>query len=92
VPPVLSAIAAKNQGVVEVLAAARQHLAFLQGTEDGAARLRRRAEQELSSALREHIRERAAAVLERTAGTLVDRIVSRELDPYDAAEEVLRQA
>lgn len=92
VPPVLSAIAAKNQGVVEVLAAAREHLAHLQGTEDGAARLRRRAEQELSSALRENIRVRAAAVLERQVGSLVDRIVARELDPYDAAEEILGPA
>ncbi len=92
VPPVLSAVAAKNQGVTEVLAAARRHLEHLHGTEDGAARLRRRAEQELSSALRERIRERAATVLDRELGTLVDRIVARELDPYDAAEAVLVQA
>jgi len=92
VPPVLSAVAPKNQGVAEVLAAARRHLAHLHGTEDGAARLRRRAEQELSSALRERIRESAAAVLDRELGPLVDRIVARELDPYDAAEAVLGKA
>jgi LAO/AO transport system kinase len=90
VPPVLSAVASKNQGVLEVLHASRRHLAHLQGTEDGAARTRRRAEQELASALREHIRERAAAVLEREIGGLLDRIVARELDPWDAAEEVMR--
>lgn len=92
VPPVLQAVAPKNQGVAEVLAAARRHHAYLTGTEDGALRLRRRAEQELSSALREQIRERAAGVLEQDLHGLVERIVARELDPYDAASEILRRA
>jgi len=89
VPPVLSTVASKSEGVAEVLAAARRHAAFLQGTEDGTKRLRRRAEQELLSAIREQIRERAGEVLAARRDELIDRILARAIDPYDAAEELL---
>jgi LAO/AO transport system kinase len=89
IPSVLQTVAAKNQGVDEVLAAVQQHLEHLHASDDGAQRLRRRAEHELYTAVRERLGERAAAVLEAQRAALTDRILSRELDPYDAAEEVL---
>jgi LAO/AO transport system kinase len=89
IPPVLQTVAAKNQGLAEVEGATARHLAFLTTTEDGAKRLLQRAEQELFSALRERVRERAASLLEGRQADLTARIVARELDPYDAADELL---
>jgi LAO/AO transport system kinase len=91
-PPILKTVATTGLGVAEVVAAIgtfRDHAAGEQ-----AARRRERSEYRL----RELVSQRFMAHLEQDVlgegefGVLVDRIASRELDPYTAANQLLQRA
>jgi LAO/AO transport system kinase len=89
-PPVVKTVAAKGEGVEEVLAALEKHRAWL--TESGRldARRRGRAADEIEAiavtTLRERIGDlRDGSLLDQLAG----RVVAGETDPYSAADELV---
>src|SRR4051812_27281364 len=91
-PPVIKTVATSGAGVPELVAAIadfRAHSASVQAT-------RRKTRSEYR--LRELVSHRFMDHLEREIlasgelGTIVDRIAARELDPYTAANDLLRRA
>ena len=91
-PPIVKTVATTGQGVPELVAAIAQFRAHSDGVQ--ASRRRTRSEYRL----RELVSQRFMAHLERqvlAAGELsaiVDRIASREVDPYTAANDLLSRA
>lgn len=90
-PPIVLTAAAAEEGIDELWEAVRAHEAHLR-TGD---RLERRRRERFGAEIREIVGERLKAALEDAAGAdvldkLTDRVVARELDPYSAAEELLR--
>jgi LAO/AO transport system kinase len=91
-PPILKTVATTGQGVPELvasIAAFREHSRSTQA-------VRRRSRSEYR--LRELVSHRFMEHLEREVletgelGTVVDRIASRQLDPYAAADDLLQRA
>jgi LAO/AO transport system kinase len=89
-PPVVKTVAARGEGVEEVLAALEKHRAWL--TESGHldAKRRERAADEIEAiavtTLRERIGDlRDGSLLDQLAG----RVVAGETDPYSAADELV---
>jgi len=91
-PPVLKTVATTGAGVPELVAAIEQFRAHSDDTQ--AARRKTRSEYRL----RELVSHRFMDHLEREVlgtgelASMVDRIATRELDPYTAANELLRRA
>jgi LAO/AO transport system kinase len=90
-PPIVRTVATTGQGVDDLAAA----IARFRGTNSArAGRRRLRGEQRL----RDRIAERTLQFVERdvlTAGemtAIVERIAARQLDPYTAADEILKRA
>jgi LAO/AO transport system kinase len=91
-PPVLKTVATTGAGVAEVVDAIAQFRAHSEGAQAG----RRKTRSEYR--LRELVAHRFMDFLERDVltrgelGSIVDRIAARELDPYSAANDLLRRA
>jgi LAO/AO transport system kinase len=91
-PPIVPTVATTGQGVDDLVAAVARFRAAAQPLE----RSRRRLRGEYR--LRERLADRTVHHIERavlSAGELaaiVDRIAARELDPYTAADDILRRA
>jgi LAO/AO transport system kinase len=89
-PPIIRAVAMRDQGTAELAAAVERHRAHLHASGQQAARDRERASREFQLIIQEAALERLRA---RFAGTawelLVDQIAAREIDPYTAAAELL---
>jgi LAO/AO transport system kinase len=89
-PPILPAVALRDEGSAEVAAAIERHMAYLRASADFAARQRQRAAHEFQLIVQEAALERARARVPADAWeALVDRIARREIDPYTAAAELL---
>ena len=91
-PPILPTVATTGSGIPELVAAIAQFRAYAGATQ--AARRKTRSEYRL----RELVAHRFMDHLERDVlasgelGSIVDRIATRELDPYSAANDLLRRA
>jgi LAO/AO transport system kinase len=89
-PPILPAIAMREEGIAEIAAAVERHLAHLASSGHKAERERERAAHGFQLVVQEAA---LARVRDRLAGTgwdaLVARIAAREIDPYTAAEQLL---
>ena len=91
-PPIVKTVATTGQGLSELLEAIGRFRAHSLGTQ--AARRRTRSEYRL----RELVSQRFMDHLERQVlttgelGTIVDRIAAREVDPYSAANDLLKRA
>jgi GTPase len=91
-PPIVKTVATTGQGIPALIEAIAQFRAHSLATQ--AARRRTRSEYRL----RELVSQRFMELLERQVltpgelGAIVDRIASRELDPYSAANDLLRRA
>jgi LAO/AO transport system kinase len=89
-PPIVPAIAIRDQGIAEIAAAVERHRAHLHASGQQATRDRDRAGREFQQIIQEAALEQLRA---RYAGTaweaLVSRIAARELDPYTAAAGLL---
>jgi LAO/AO transport system kinase len=88
-PPVLRTVAARAEGVDDVLAALDAHREWLDRSGERARRRRARAEAEIEAIALEQHRSRigdirGAAGLPR----LAERVLAGELDPYRAADEL----
>jgi LAO/AO transport system kinase len=85
-PPVCRTVAARGEGVEDVVTAIDGHRAWLESSGEGVARRRRRAEGEIEAIALEKVRVR----LDRAAvAAFADRVVAGLLDPYAAAEQAL---
>ena len=91
-PPIVKTVATTGQGIPELVEAIAQFRTHSQGVQ--ASRRRTRSEYRL----RELVSQRFMDHLERQVlspgelGTIVDRIATREVDPYSAANDLLRRA
>lgn len=93
-PPILKVVAAKSQGVDELVQAIEQHRAFLDETGLRKEKERSRAAMQFVALLRERLLRGALAKLERERGRLdevASRIAARQADPYALAEELASQ-
>jgi LAO/AO transport system kinase len=89
-PPIVPAVALRDQGIADVAAAIERHLEHLQANGGLAEQQRQRAAREFQLIAQEAALERARArVSDAGWDALVERIARRELDPYSAAEEIL---
>jgi len=91
-PPILPAVAMREEGIAQLAAAVERHLAHLSATGQKAERERARAAREFQLIVQEAALERMRARL-ADAGwdALVAKIAAREIDPYTAAAELLNQ-
>jgi len=92
-PPIQKTVSTRREGIPELAAAILAHRAYLEQTGRLATRERERAAAELETIIQQEALRRVLAA-SRAEGlrALVDRIVARELDPYGAAQELLRGA
>src|SRR5690242_5457321 len=89
-PPILPAVAMREEGIVAIADAVDRHLQHLRAAGRLAAREQARAARELQLIVQETALERVRArVTGDTWDAFVGRIARRELDPYTVAEELL---
>jgi len=89
-PPIIKTVALQDSGVPELVTTIEQHRAFLLQSGLWRARERVRAANELESIVRLRMLEKLAGLIPSTSlQTIVDQIVSRTLDPYTAADQLL---
>ena len=90
-PPVLMATASTGEGIDEVWAAVREHRGQAEASGALAAKRRARLLREAESLAAERFRVRASQALEDDP-SLGDDLAERRIDPYGAAQELLRRA
>ena len=89
-PPIIKTVALQDNGVPELVAAIEQHRAFLVRSGLWGARERVRAANELEGIVRRRMLQKLAALVPQASlHGIVDQIVSRALDPYTAADQLL---
>ncbi|MGW4027862.1 methylmalonyl Co-A mutase-associated GTPase MeaB [Streptomyces sp. NPDC004838] len=89
-PPIVKTVAFRAEGVDEVVEALEKHRAWMEEHGVLAERRRRRAAGEVETIAVTALRTRIGDLHgDRRLGTLADRIVSGELDPYRAADELI---
>ena len=89
-PPIIKTVALQDGGVPELVTAIEEHRSFLLHSGLWGARERVRAANELESIVRQRMLEKLAALVPLTSlHDIVDQIVSRALDPYTAADQLL---
>jgi LAO/AO transport system kinase len=91
-PPVVRAVAARAEGVGDVVAALDGHRDWLDRRGERARRRRTRAESEIEAIALDHLRRRIGD-LRGAAGLprLAEQVLAGELDPYGAADELTAQ-
>jgi LAO/AO transport system kinase len=88
-PPVVRAVAARREGVADVVAALDAHREWLDRTGERARRRRARAEAEIEAIALEQIRSRIGDLRGgHGLPQLAERVLAGELDPYGAADEL----
>lgn len=89
-PPVLQTVASEGKGIEELWAAVDKHREFLTGSGVLGERRRKRTADELREIVVRRIEQRAKQV---SGGDdfdrVLDAVLSRDIDPYSAAEEIL---
>jgi LAO/AO transport system kinase len=89
-PPILRTVAPKGDGVDAVIEAVREHRSFLEGSGLLASRRAHRLLEELREIIVRRL-EREARDLVDAGGhkAIVERVQAREVDPYEAAEQIV---
>ncbi|MGA4800830.1 methylmalonyl Co-A mutase-associated GTPase MeaB [Streptomyces lavendulocolor] len=89
-PPIVKTVAARGEGVDEVVEALEKHRAWMEERGVLAERRRARAAHEVETIAVTALRERIGDLHgDRRLDTLSERIVAGELDPYAAADELV---
>ncbi|WP_213454230.1 methylmalonyl Co-A mutase-associated GTPase MeaB [Rhizomonospora bruguierae] len=89
-PQVVRAVAARGEGIEDVLAAVDKHRGWLADTGELRARRVRRAAAEVEAIALGTLRERLGSVRHGTAlESLAEKVADGELDPYAAADRLL---
>lgn len=91
-PPVLKAIATQGAGIAPLAQAIAEHAAYLERSGQGQQNDQARAARELHQAVREALWERFLAQAGSELAAAVQRVRDRQIDPYTAAEQLLRDA
>ena len=90
-PPVLKTCAVRGEGIEELLSAADAHWQYQRDSGLHALRERERVAEELRRILRSTLLERVLArIPEDALAETVEQVASRRLDPYAAAEALIR--
>ena len=89
-PPIVKTVAARGEGLDEVVAALEKHRAWMEERGVLAERRAKRAAREIETIAVTALRERIGSLSgDRRLGALAERIVSGALDPYAAADELV---
>jgi LAO/AO transport system kinase len=89
-PPIVKTVAAKGQGVDELVEALEKHRAWMDEHGELALRRRRRAAQEVETIAVTALRSRFGDLHgDRRLDALAARVASGDLDPYTAADELI---
>lgn len=89
-PPIVKTVAARGEGIDEVVASLEKHRAWMEEHGVLADRRRRRAALEVEHIAVTTLRERIGDLHgDRRLDALADRIVAGDLDPYRAADELV---
>ncbi|MBQ0984047.1 methylmalonyl Co-A mutase-associated GTPase MeaB [Streptomyces sp. F63] len=89
-PPIVKTVAARGEGVDEVVEALEKHRAWMEERGALAERRRARAAREVETIAVTALRERIGDLRgDRRLGALAERIVDGTLDPYTAADELV---
>jgi len=91
-PPIVKTVAARGEGIAEVVEALEKHRAWLAETGRLATRRRARAAAEIEAIAFAVLRSRFGSLHgDSRIGALADRVVEGTLDPFTAADELLEQ-
>ncbi|MER7769302.1 methylmalonyl Co-A mutase-associated GTPase MeaB [Kitasatospora sp. NPDC096140] len=89
-PPIVKTVAARGEGVDEVVEALEKHRAWLEEHGELAVRRRRRAAEEIEAIALAELRARIGDLRgDRHLAALAERVAAGELDPYGAADELV---
>ncbi|MEU9043499.1 MULTISPECIES: methylmalonyl Co-A mutase-associated GTPase MeaB [unclassified Kitasatospora] len=89
-PPIVKTVAARGEGVDEVVEALEKHRAWLEEHGELAVRRRRRAAEEIEAIALAELRARIGDLRgDRHLAALAERVANGELDPYGAADELV---
>jgi LAO/AO transport system kinase len=88
-PPILRCVAARGDGVTELIGALDRHRAWVETTDAGRARLRLRLAEQMREALREALIGVAVADLGARIDEAVQGVEARRVDPYTATENLV---
>ncbi|GHJ36093.1 methylmalonyl Co-A mutase-associated GTPase MeaB [Streptomyces sp. TS71-3] len=89
-PPIVKTVAARQEGVEEVVEALEKHRAWMEERGVLAERRLARAAKEIETIAVTALRERIGDLHgDRRVGALAERVVGGELDPYGAADELV---
>ncbi|MFF4404442.1 methylmalonyl Co-A mutase-associated GTPase MeaB [Streptomyces sp. NPDC001262] len=89
-PPIVKTVAARGEGIDEVVEALEKHRAWMEERDVLADRRRRRAAHEVETIAVTALRERIGDLRgDRHLPALAERVVGGELDPYAAADELV---
>jgi LAO/AO transport system kinase len=89
VPLIGRTVATRNQGIAELLGMLEKHRAWLETTEQGAARRAARLREALDTQLRDALIEEALRALGPEMERMEEAVARREIDPYTAAERLV---
>jgi LAO/AO transport system ATPase len=93
-PPIVKTVASrdKDNGIDEVLAKIEAHREWLESSGEGQRRRAERAAREVEAIALASLRERMGDVHGSAAlGSLADKVVAGEIDPYSAADDLVAQ-
>lgn len=91
-PPIVQTVAARGEGVDELVERLSQHFAWLTGTGELSRRRRARARDEIEAIAITGLRERLGrAYGEDRLDGLADEVVEGNLDPYTAADHLIEE-
>ncbi|CAN5321957.1 methylmalonyl Co-A mutase-associated GTPase MeaB [soil metagenome] len=91
-PPILSTVASRSEGIEDVVKALDKHRRWLDDTGERDRRQQARAAAEIEAIAVAALRERMGDVHGSAAlGTLAQRVVGGEIDPYAAADTLIDQ-
>ncbi|MFB7670723.1 methylmalonyl Co-A mutase-associated GTPase MeaB [Kitasatospora purpeofusca] len=89
-PPIVKTVAARGEGVDEVVEALEKHRAWLEEHGELVVRRRRRAAQEIEAIALAALRARIGDLHgDRQLAALAERVVAGELDPYGASDRLV---
>ena len=92
-PPIHKTVATRREGIPELAEAILAHRAHLEETGGLAQRERERAVAEMETIIQQVSLRRVLARTDRVQlAALIERIVSRELDPYTASQQLLERS
>jgi LAO/AO transport system kinase len=92
-PPIVRTTALRGEGIEELAAAIERHRAWAAESGERERRRHEAARAEVEALLREELlRQTAERVGQERIAAAVERVAARELDPYTAVEDLLRDA